>query len=319
MQVVVIAVSRQAQENLAVGLQEGVWGFTRTGQAAGEIRSGVPVLLGTNYSHPDGSGSPRISHSEYRTGSLRTLVLARATGPVRAVPEVQLFPDELASDSVLYRERFPLSSLGSADNLRFSNYPVGLSEAFHRSINSVGSPVLIDLPQSVLDQLAKEAHLTEWPMSHAEYAHGSANIDVELLLPSPAAKKGAGREPDPKVRKAVENHAVSLAMEHYRTAGWTVEEKGKPFDILCINGTQQLRVEVKGTQNLAATVELTVNEVDSAHRYPSELFLVRNIKVNRSTPDKPVASGGETRIFPSWRPDEKALRATRFTYEVPWE
>lgn len=318
-QVVVIAVSREAQVNLAVGLQERVWGFTRTGPAAEAIQSGIPVLLGTNYSHPNGSGSPRISLSEYRTGMIRTLVLARATGPVRAVPDVQLFPDELASNSVLYRERFPLSPLGSADDVQFSDYPGELSEAFHRSINSVGSPVVIDLPQTALDQLAKEANLVEWPMMQAQYAQGTADVDVDDLLPNVAGKKGAGRASDPKVRAAIEQHAVSVALEHYRTAGWTVEERGKPFDILCTNGTQELRVEVKGTRSLGATVELTVNEVDSAHGYPSELFIVRNIELSWDAANEPVASGGESRIFPSWTPDKEALRAIRFTYEVPWE
>ncbi|MET4620425.1 hypothetical protein ABIE18_001874 [Arthrobacter sp. 2762] len=319
MQVVVIAVSREAQTNLAVGLEENVWGFTRSGPAAVAIQAGIPVLLGTNFTHPNGRGNPRISYEEYKTGRLGVLILARATGRVRTVPDVELFPDEIAANNVLYRERFPLSPLATASNVEFADYPAVLSEAFHRSINSVGSPVAIDLPESVLDQMAKGAGLDQWPLLESQFGESTFELDADDLLPATTRRRGAGRESDPIVRMAIEKHAVSVAMQHYRTAGWSVEERGKPFDILCTRDHHELRVEVKGTRSLAATVELTINEVRSAHEHPSELFIVRNIQVEWNAAQEPVASGGDARIFDAWQPSKEALRPIRFTYEVPWE
>ena len=71
---------------------------------------------------------------------------------------------------------------------------------------------------------------------------------------------GAGRLVDPNQRKAVERRAVDLARAHYEALGFAVQEKGKPFDLLCTPGPMAapgapiVHVEVKGSISSAAFV-----------------------------------------------------------------
>lgn len=321
-QVTVIAVPVKAQTNLALGIDQGVWGFTKVGKDAAQIAPGTPILLGTNYRN-DASGKrdPRISKKSYHEGMLETLILGRATGAVRSVPNAVLWPDEIKANSVKYRERFPLSSLGQAQNLDYKRFAKELSNAFHDSINAVGSPVTVDLPIEVLNQLAQAAGLDKWPLTEEQFPLVRGGVDPEELGTILDRQTGKGTKPryeqDPKVRKAVEVRAVEVAMCHYRSLGWDVEELGKPYDIHCSRSDgSYLRVEVKGTRGLGAQVELTINEVESALAHPSELFIVRNIRVENAH-GQPVGKGGDIRILTDWTPE--GYKPIRFTYEVPWE
>lgn len=81
---------------------------------------------------------------------------------------------------------------------------------------------------------------------------------------------GVGWVADTQRRKAVEMHAVRMAIAHYTGLGFLVEEKGKPYDLLCTPtdacsaGTSIVHVEVKGSLGSAMTVYLTRNEVADA-------------------------------------------------------
>jgi hypothetical protein len=118
-------------------------------------------------------------------------------------------------------------------------------------------------------------------------------------------------------KKAVEDRAVTVAKAHYEAAGWTVELRGKPYDLHCTKPSGELRVEVKGTTGRGETIRLTRGEVEHArNKFPAvALFIVCKIKLDRGS--RPVATGGQPGILDPWRIDEGALSALAFEYSVP--
>lgn len=316
MKLIVIAVSREAHGNFEFGLTNSIWGFTKRYPDAAEISAGTPILLGTNYENRNGRGNPRVEFDLYRDGKIKWAVAARATGPVRDVLNVPLWPDEVAENDVKYPIRFPMAPLETIRDLEFDRFPKEFARAFHLSINGQGKPVAIDVDRATLDQIAAHGRLPVWPVAENEEV-ASEEVDTDEMTGKKRKSRGAGRSQDAAANKAVEQHAVARAVRHYEEAGWHVEEKGKPYDLHCTReGVPPLRVEVKGTRSLGANVELTINEVNSAYDHPSELFVVRNIRIDR-VDGEPVASGGDHRVFADWRP--KKLRPIKFRYEVPWE
>lgn len=280
------------------------------------IVSGMPVLYGTNFS-VNGQRNPRIPREQYQNGTMGDVVLAQATGPLERATSPH-WPDELQQDRIIYPVRFPLAVLASAGSVALPDYSPALAEAFHWSHNQQSTGRIIDLDGQYLERFAESAGLGHWPDGGAVLGE-TPGVDPHAYGPNGKAgtSTGAGWVTDPKVRRAIERHAVDLAISHYRARGWTVSEKGKPYDLDCTRGDEYLHVEVKGTTSKAATVELTVNEVRHATEHPTELFVASDI-VLRNDGDMPTASGGQVRVFEEWRPSPSALRATRFEYQIPW-
>lgn len=90
---------------------------------------------------------------------------------------------------------------------------------------------------------------------------------------------GQGFIADAKIRKAVEDHAMHLAKEHYQPLFDYFENTSKtePFDYRCKNGNEEVRVEVKGSTAKAVRVSVTVAEVKNARgsEWRTESFVVR--------------------------------------------
>ena len=132
---------------------------------------------------------------------------------------------------------------------------------------------------------------------------------------------------DPARRRAVEQHAVGMAIAHYKAREFFVEELGKPFDLLCTPasgarvGSPVIHVEVKGSIGSARTVHLTRNEVDDARNagaWRSDLFIVSRIAlVEASHGQGWVASGGAPEVHEAWSPMDEDLVPTDFEYRVP--
>jgi hypothetical protein len=136
---------------------------------------------------------------------------------------------------------------------------------------------------------------------------------------------GPGHENDPLVRMAVERHAVKRVQEWLVGQGWVCEPIGKPFDLRCIKGDQELHAEVKGTQGKGKIVELTRNEVIH-NQQPctwatacdeQALFVVSGITVTDQKPE-----GGEMRYAWPWKITSTVvydddLIPTRYDYTVP--
>lgn len=132
--------------------------------------------------------------------------------------------------------------------------------------------------------------------------------------------RAQGYVADAAYRRAVELHAMRLAIEHYED-GWDVEDTsaGHPYDLVISRADYSRYVEVKGTAGTGDQINLTANEVDHAHRHPGDvvLFIVHSIEVDRSNVSAPKASGGTPRIIDPFDVDAGPLRATSYTWAVP--
>lgn len=136
---------------------------------------------------------------------------------------------------------------------------------------------------------------------------------------------GGGWMADPERRKAVEMHAVGMAIARYVSMGFQVEERGKPFDLLCTPtdacaGAPTVHVEVKGSLGSAMTVHLTRNEVEDARGdgpWRSDLYIVSGISLTQQESGAWVAAGGSARWIEGWCPLDDHLTPTDFMYVVP--
>jgi hypothetical protein len=138
---------------------------------------------------------------------------------------------------------------------------------------------------------------------------------------------GPGHENNPLVRTAVERHAVDCAKKWLEDQGWVCEPIGKPFDLRCTKGDQELHAEVKGTRGKGKVVELTRNEVIH-NQEPCTwgtgcdeqvLFVVCGITVTGLTP-----SGGKMGYAWPWKitdtvlyDEDGDLIPSTFDYTVP--
>lgn len=120
-----------------------------------------------------------------------------------------------------------------------------------------------------------------------------------------------GRLIDPVARRVVERHAMDRAIAHFKATWPEVFDVSSraSFDLLCRNGDQELRVEVKGTTTAGATIVLTRNEVEHVRNpvHRVALFVTSEIVLDR-TQEPVVASGGRDRVIEPWRLDESQLR-----------
>jgi hypothetical protein len=143
-----------------------------------------------------------------------------------------------------------------------------------------------------------------------------AVIDVAEQVRSVGAS-GQGFLMSPRVRKAIEEHAVEIAKAHYVGKGYAVEIKGKPYDLHCSRDGNEIYVEVKGTQTAGEEVFLTRGEVKFARLNKAEmaLFVVYGVKVDTNT-EPPRASGGTTRIYEPWDVESGELEPLAYSFRI---
>jgi len=139
--------------------------------------------------------------------------------------------------------------------------------------------------------------------------------------PVPGQRKGdAGYQSDPRVRRAIELHALELAVTYFSGLGYEVDNVGafQSFDLLVTNGQESRHVEVKGSSGSAITVELTYGEVCNAESYqPTDLFIVDSVQWWREADGSITTDGGTERVLHDWKPSRDRLAPTRYRYEVP--
>src|ERR1700749_1422799 len=109
-------------------------------------------------------------------------------------------------------------------------------------------------------------------------------------------------------RRTIERHAMDVAIRHYAELGYMVTDTSSthPFDLVCVKGAVEKRIEVKGSQSLAWNIEVTTGEVESARRgqiegYSTDLFIVHSISL-AGNGESLRASGGGIRKIEDWRP-----------------
>ena len=147
---------------------------------------------------------------------------------------------------------------------------------------------------------------------------------VKTAVVKRSAPDGTGYQSDPAVRKAIERHAMDLALRYFEKLGYLVDDVGNsnPYDVLAINEDSELHIEVKGSAGTSTTVELTageVNEATTSRDARSVLFVIDQIVWTRSPSDMIDTSGGRLRLWWDWKPEQDRLMSTCFRYLLPPE
>jgi hypothetical protein len=110
---------------------------------------------------------------------------------------------------------------------------------------------------------------------------------------------------------------VAAALADWGWAQITDSSANKPYDFHCLDGEEELFVEVKATTGDGSSVVLTRNEVDHARvNYPRTALAV----VSRITPpgaDGGAATGGVLRFVVPWEIDESRLSVVSYVYQSP--
>ena len=143
---------------------------------------------------------------------------------------------------------------------------------------------------------------------------------IELPDRKPSKPKGQGRQHDTAKKKAVELRAMKVAEEYYLSLGYQVEDTSynRPYDFECNDGSDRVRVEVKGLTGKLGDVMVSANEVVDARsdECRTDLFVVHSIVINEVESKTYEGEGGERYIEENWVPDESRLEPTQFRYSI---
>ena len=127
---------------------------------------------------------------------------------------------------------------------------------------------------------------------------------------------GQGYAGDAKSRKAIEDRAMALTLEHLQGKNWAVEDVhlNESYDYLATKNGEEMHVEVKGLVGSLQEVFITINERRHAERWPkTALAIVTDIKVDRSGEDV-TADGGTLDFIDPWRIEDGDLEPTQFKW-----
>ena len=170
------------------------------------------------------------------------------------------------------------------------------------------SPAVLEYVESTLGKT----------LPRPSYAEAIAVDDAALEVLEKSHAKSQGFVLDSETRRALEDHAMDAAKQHFRSLGYAVEDHSKdhPYDLRCAGQQGVLYVEVKGTQTNGDGILLTAGEVEFARRHKGEmaLFLLHSIDMSQ---DRGAVSNGTKRLIVPWNVDEGGLKPISFEYEVP--
>jgi Protein NO VEIN, C-terminal len=136
--------------------------------------------------------------------------------------------------------------------------------------------------------------------------------DTPSRPPATGARSAHRRRSDQRFNRAVESHAVAVAMAWYQARGYAVEDVGshKSWDLEASRTGDNRRIEVKGSTSLRDAVDLTVNEVTNAREWSStDLMVVDQIRLETDPNGLITTSGGRVRRWENWAPAEDSLFA----------
>lgn len=190
-----------------------------------------------------------------------------------------------------------------------------------RTTNAINSILGKSAPSARLEERYSErcasVGVTPYDIPHAYWLLkgelgdvSSEALEAEQLLRSRGTGgKGQGFGLSSEERTTVENHAMACAVEYFGRDWDTVEDvsKRESYDLLCLRGHEQLRVEVKGTTTGGSEIILTRNEVQEAKTEGYALFVVSEIQLDRTNLSI-RAVGGLARCYYPWSPAEDSLR-----------
>jgi hypothetical protein len=141
-------------------------------------------------------------------------------------------------------------------------------------------------------------------------------VELETSIRRPATRQGFGLSVAD--RKAVESHAMRLAIQYFSQHWETVTDVSLrcSFDLLCQSADRELRVEVKGTTSLGEQVLLTRREVEEAKCPGYALFVVSGIRLGEG--DQLSASGGIARVIHDWDLSRHHLTPIAYSVDLDW-
>jgi Protein NO VEIN, C-terminal len=307
-----VSASANGRRNLLHGLETQTWGF-KTNDTAYE-QPNRWLLFGYNHSN----GSPRVEPPMWQAGTF-DLVLCELTTPLYrgSAPH---WPDEIERGGVIYPYRIGFTPVATLTAVTASpSGPLGADGTEGMRVAAISSRgVSVNLDVAPLLQLAGITPPHQG--SHTDLSGTTIGLPA---IPRVRGRRGAGRSQDPAFNRAVEDHAVRMAIAHMTKLEWPeIESLGKPFDLVCRRPSgEEKHVEVKGTTGSGADVEYTSNEVAHFRSCPhgADLIVVRDIGVDRS--ERPyLTSGGQLLHVENYRAPHRDLQPTRWRGRVPgWE
>jgi Domain of unknown function (DUF3883) len=143
-------------------------------------------------------------------------------------------------------------------------------------------------------------------------------VDATATKPIRAGS-GQGFLRDTARRVAIEQHAVARAIKMYEGLGATdIEVLGKPYDIRLTLHGEEVHVEVKGSGQPVASVQITRNELSHAHTFSRvELVVVDAIGWRRNSDGSFETTGGVVRHWTTWLPTQESLTALTYEHKLP--
>jgi hypothetical protein len=300
--------SANGSRNFEHGIRTQTWGFK---SFENDYRQPIDWIL---FGYVHSNGGPRVPAGDWRHGTA-DILLCEVTSDFYTA-HAPHWPDEFENGKIIYPCRVGMVAVGSATSVPTDAVgPLGPegSEALRQSgIKNRGVYF-----QSDSTELREALHASITPSGVVDLSRTAG--DVVPDRPGTRRSAGQGRSHDAALNKALENHAVDMAITHYRDLGWDeIKVLGKPFDLVCTNiEGQERHVEVKGTTGAGGDVIYTPNEIQHFRECPhgADLVVVRDIAVDRSTsPYK--TSGGELLRIDNYQAPPEDLKATGWTGRV---
>ena len=216
-------------------------------------------------------------------------------------------------------------SLGSSRSNLGKAYENTTLIAFHYSQNSI--PSLYKLREDINSLLPLLKELYEAQLSDPtqpgeptpELFAAVEAIEVQSGGRKARSARRQGFGLSAAERKAVEQRAVEIAIEFYKNLGYSkIEDVGafESYDLKVQGENVQLFVEVKGTTSHGESIILTRNEVALHQReFPANaLFIVSHIELVKG--EKPVATGGVSKVISPWQINTNLLVPLGYEYDV---
>ena len=251
---------------------------------------------------------------------------------MRDCPHGNSIPDDVVSHlppSQAGGGRHKCAVCSYAQGRGYSRGSAGLEECAHGS----GAPV--DVLASLPDY---QGQPTRHMCATCAFAEGQANesrdtpetaasppevADAQVTLEERAGRQSGQRyQESVEVRQAIERRAMRWARERLEADGWSVTDVSarESYDFHCERDSEELHVEVKGTQSDGRQVLLTKNEVAHARsNFPHvALYILAQVDVSEDS-GRVEASGGEESMIEPWRVDDGSLEPLGYSYTVPTE
>lgn len=328
-QLFVIKLTAQGYKNpdFAWAVDQSIWGFKRTLKPSLNQRPtpGDIILMCSDIQSQNGVG--RVPAHSYDSAVIGHIALAVVMKVYTSPPGELFWPSEVDSGAQSYVERIQVDFFGEATDFQIHQC-TETSEPLRLSGINGSTPHRVDADHAALNSIAKELGFETWSLL-VDSSRFSTEVNAIDHLTGPGEKQekkknlqsktvsiGQGWMSDSAKKRAIEKYAVEIATDFYLSEGWRVTELGKPYDLRCIRGDEELHVEVKGTTGLCTSVSITYNEFIHAHEHQTDLFIVSNIVVETNSKSDYQVQGGESSLVRNWRPTEDSLKPISYKHEL---